>query len=104
LQLQPEWFYRVSSLALDLLTLGSLAGLEWKEPLQALVGRDGHASGRGADLVGSFEGEHACILLILGGGERTKKRVLESLLVLVLFVSIGFPGFWSIEFTDFGTS
>jgi len=57
LQLQPEWFYRVSSLALDLLTLGSLAGLEWKEPLKALVGRDGHASGRGADLVGSFEGK-----------------------------------------------
>ena len=56
MQLQPEWFYRLSGVALDLLTLASLAGLEWAEPLKALRS-GGHKSGRGADLLGSFEGE-----------------------------------------------
>jgi hypothetical protein len=48
---RADWFYRFSGLCLDLLTLGSLASLEWRAPLLALH----EGGGRGATLLGSFE-------------------------------------------------
>ena len=57
--LRTDWFYRFSGICLDLLTLGSLAALEWRTPLVAL--REG--GGRGASLLGSFE---ATVVALLG--------------------------------------
>ena len=58
-----EWFFRVSGICLDLLTLTSVAGLEWAEPARAL--REG--GGRGASLLGSFEVRPGCVPRRRGG-------------------------------------